>query len=254
MKKQTNYGFPLFSLLIRILFAPLIIILIIMLIETNISLYIIASIIVLSITIYVYFGIISFKKRFLSYRKQILRKMIKLADLKGNETILDIGTGAGFLAIGFAKSIKDGKVYGLDRYALKHDDLKTRLHSFIKINFIGNTLSNAKRNVKIENLEKKCEFISADLLKPLNFSDEYFDIILSSQMLYCLPSEKRLTVYHEINRVLKKHGKIIFFESKAFMGWDIKELKNHFEKRGYQINIIKDEEYKSRCIFLGQKL
>jgi len=254
MKQKPNYGFPLFSVLIRFIFLLFIIIFIVLLIYSKISPFITVLISISLMALYLYFGIIFFKKHFLNYRTKLLKKMINAADLKGNETILDLGTGAGFLAIGFAKSIKNGKVYGTDRYNLKYDNLKTKLFSFIKINFIGNTLKNAKRNVKIENLEKKCEFISADLTKPFNFPDKYFDIILSSQFLYCLPHKKRLTVYNEINRVLKKHGKIIFFESKAYRGWDTKELKEYFEKLEYQINIIKDEKYKVRCIIVGTKL
>ena len=254
MKQQPSYGFPLFSILIRFTFLLFIVIFIFLLILSKIPPFITVLISISLITTYLYFGVVLFKKHFLNYRIKLLNKMINAADLKGDETILDLGTGSGFLSIGFAKFINNGKVYGIDRYNLKYDTLKTKLFSFIKINFVGNNLKNAKRNVKIENLEKKCEFISADLTKPFNFPDKYFDIILSSQFLYCLPNKKRLTVYDEINRVLKKHGKIIFFESKAFRGWDTKELKEYFEKYGYQIDIIQDEEYKGRCIIFGTKI
>jgi ubiquinone/menaquinone biosynthesis C-methylase UbiE len=184
----------------------------------------------------------------------ILKKMIKIADLKGNEKILDIGTGAGFLAIGFAKDLKDGKVTGLDKYSIKYDRFKIQLISYLKINFIGHTLKNAKRNVKIENVEDKCEFIQTDITKPLKFSDSYFDIIISSQFLYCLPPQKRLPVFQEINRILKKDGKIIFFESKDFLGWNINHAKVFFEKIGYQIKIIKTIEFQRTCILSGKKL
>jgi ubiquinone/menaquinone biosynthesis C-methylase UbiE len=179
--------------------------------------------------------------------------MIKLADLKGNEAVLDLGTGSGFLAINFAKQLKDGKVIGIDRYSIKYDSLRAKLFYFFKINFIGHSLKNGMRNLKIEKMEKKCKLISSDLTKPLNFPDKHFDIILSSQTIYCLPPQKRLPVYKEINRVLKKDGKIIFFESKAYIGWDINDLKNYFEKQGYQINILPDEKYRGRCILFGKK-
>lgn len=254
MKQQPNYGFPLSSVLIRFLFALFIPLFIAILISLNVNLFLIILITVSIVLAYVFFGIILFKKRFLDYRMNILKKMIKIADLKGNEKILDIGTGAGFLAIGFAKNLKDGKVTGLDKYSIKYDSYKTQLISHLKINFIGHTLKNAKRNAKIENVEDKCEFIQTDITKPLKFSDGYFDIIISSQFLYCLPPQKRLPVFHEINRILKNDGKIIFFESKGFLGWNINHSKNYFEKIGYHIDIIKTKEFRRTCILSGKKL
>ena len=254
MKQQPNYGFPLSSVLIRFLFALFIPLFVYILISMNVNLHLIILITLGIVLIYVFFGVVLFKIHFLNYRMNILKKMIKIADLKGNEKILDIGTGAGFLTIGFAKDLKDGKVTGLDKYSIKYDRFKTQLISYLKINFIGHTLKNAKRNVKIENVEDKCEFIQIDITKPLKFSDSYFDIIISSQFLYCLPPQKRLPVFQEINRILKKDGKIIFFESIDFLGWDINHAKNYFEKIGYQIKIIKTIEFQRTCILSGKKL
>jgi ubiquinone/menaquinone biosynthesis C-methylase UbiE len=180
--------------------------------------------------------------------------MIKIADLEGNEIVLDLGTGAGLLAIGFSKRLKNGKVYGLDKYHLKYQGIGKNLVNYLKINFIGNTLNNAIRNAKIENVGNKCEFISTDLTKRLNFSDEYFNIILSSQFLYCLSPKKRQLVFNEINRVLRKGGKIIFFESRAFLRWDIDIAKRYFEKMGYKINIEKIKEFRRSSILSGTKL
>ena len=253
MKQQPNYGFPLYHVLIRILFAIFIILLIILLIALQISIYLILLISVIIVVIFILFGVVLFKRRFLNYRKQLLKKMADIADLKGDEVVLDLGTGAGFLVIGFANFLKNGKTYGVDRYDLKYDNLQTKLFSRIKINFIGNTLKNAKRNAEIENQEKKCEFISADLTKSFSFSDEYFDIILSSQFLYCLSPQQRLPVLQEIDRVLKKDGRIIFFESSSFINWDINEVKEFFEKNGYKIEIKPFHGFKKCCILSGQK-
>jgi ubiquinone/menaquinone biosynthesis C-methylase UbiE len=199
------------------------------------------------------FVIIFFNRQFLKNRYKLLNEMIKNANLEGDEIILDLGTGAGFLAIGFAKYLKNVKSIGLDKYSIKKDNLKTRIVNTIKINFVGNSLKSAKKNAKIENVEKKCEFIEVDATEPLNFSNNYFNIIVTSQFIYCIQKSKRIKIYKEINRVLKKGGKIIFFESKSFMGWDINEVKTYFENIGYKIKINPVKEFKKSCILVGKK-
>jgi len=112
-------------------------------------------------------------------------------------------------------------------------------------------LKNAKRNAKIEDVDKKCEFISGDFTKRLNFQDNYFDIISSFQSLHITPTKKQIQVFQEIDRVLKKGGIIIFFEPNHFFGWDVDDVKNYFANLGYTINIT---QLKTRVIFLGKKL
>jgi ubiquinone/menaquinone biosynthesis C-methylase UbiE len=183
----------------------------------------------------------------------LLKKFINIANLKGDELLVDLGTGSGFLAIGFAKYLKNGKAYGLDKFSLKNNGLKTQIINIIKINFFGNTLKNAKENAIIENVEDRCEFIQTDITKPFYFPDEHINIVVSSQFFYCIPDKKRLQIFNEINRVLKKDGTIIFFESKSFMGWNINEIRRFFEKIGYNITLISDENFKKCLILVGRK-
>ena len=253
MKQKPNYGFPLYQVFIRVLFAIIISLCLILLTATQGLTVIIVLTCVLIIAVFAIFGVKLFKKNFLEYRKQLLKKMIDLADIKGDEIVLDLGTGGGFLAIGFANFLKNGKIYGVDRYNIKYDSLRSKLFDKIKINFIGNTLKNAKKNAEIENQEKKCEFISADLTKPFDFDDNCFDIILSSQFLYCLSPQKRKSVLKEIDRVLKKGGKIIFFESTSFMSWDINEIKQFLENARYNLDIIPFVKFKRCSILYGFK-
>ena len=112
-KQQPNYGFPFSSILIRMLTAILMVLFIIALIFFHVPWYFILFISFIILPAYVFFGIIMFKKRFYDYRMDIQKKMIDILDIKGNESILDLGSGAGALAIGFAKLLQDGKAYGL---------------------------------------------------------------------------------------------------------------------------------------------
>jgi len=251
MKQQPNYGFPLSSILIRILIATLIILVVTALVFFHASWYFILLISFIILPVYVFFGIIMFKRRFYDYRMDIQKKMINSLDIKGNESILDLGSGAGALVIGFAKLLQDGKAYGLDKYSLSENKIRTKIIKFVRINYIGHTSKNAKRNAKIEDVDKKCEFISGDFTRRLNFQSDYFDIISSFQSLHIIHTQKQKQVFQEIDRVLKKGGRIVFFEPSHFLGWDVNEVKNYFANLGYIINIT---QLKTRVIFLGEKL
>jgi len=253
MRQKPNYGFPLSYILNRFLIILILILILIALIISHITIFLVLLLSLFILSISVFFCIIYFKRRFLNNRITLLKKFVKMANLKGNEIILDLGTGSGFLAIGLAKNLKNGKSIGLDKFSLKNGNLKTRITSMIKINFFGNTLKNAKVNAEIENVEKKCRFIQVDATKPLDFPDEYFDIIVSSQFFYCISPEKRQKVFQEINRFLKKGGKIIFFESVSFMGWDIAKAEKFFKDIGYHIDILPVNEFKRCCILYGRK-
>ncbi len=253
MKNKPNYGFPLSYIFYRAFSLFVIALIFFGLIVIGISIYIVLLTSLCIFSIFVYYLIIQFKKQFLEKRKALLKKFIEIADIKGDEKVLDLGTGSGFLAIGFAKHLKNGKSMGLDKYSLKSINLKTQIATTIKTNFIGNTLKNAKENAKIENVENKCEFIESDITNPLKFKDEYFNIIVSSQLLYCISKNKRPVVFEEVDRVLKKDGKIIFFESKSFWNWNINEAKDFFENKGYKIELTQTNEFKTCCILFGKK-
>ena len=254
VKEQLYYGFPLSSIIMRMLTTLLMLIIIIGLIFFHVYWWFITFIIFIIFPFYTFYVIIAFKERFYEYRMKVQKKMIELSNLKGGEVILDLGSGTGAMTVAFAKLLQKGKVYGLDRYFTEKKKIKTIINQFLKTNYIGNTIKNAERNLLIEGVDKKCKFMSQDFTKSLNFPNLYFDIILSSQSMYCLPHHKRLQTYKEIDRVLKKNGKIVFFESKSFLDWNINDLKDFYENIGYQTSIILKKEYKGCCIFLGVKL
>ena len=251
MKQQPNYGFPLSSILIRISVAILIILIVAALFFFHMSLYIVLFIIFVILPLYVFFGLIMFKRRFYEYRMDIQKKMIDFLEIKGNESVLDLGSGAGALVICFAKLLHYGKAYGLDKYSLSENKIRTKIINFVRINYLGHTLKNAKRNAKIEDVDKKCEFVSGDFTRRLNFPDDYFDIISSFQSLHILPTQKQMQVFKEIYRVLKKCGIIIFFEPNHFLEWNLNDVKYYFANLGYTIKVT---QFKTRVIFFGKKL
>jgi len=251
-KKIINYGIPLSSIIFRIILNSLIFLIIIFIIFTfNFNFYLIGlGIIVLFFILF--YSIIQFEKNFQEFRKFILEKMLMIADIRGNETILDLGTGSGFLAVNFGKKIKNGKIIGLDRYNIRYNSYFKKIIYIFKINFFNNNYKQAKLNADLENVGDKCNFISMNLSKIIDFPNEYFDIILSSQFLYCLSINNQINIFKEVDRILKPKGKIIFFESKKFFNWDIKNVYNFYINKGYNI-IIDDQFLKEGCILTGQK-
>jgi len=253
MKESTNYGFPLSSILFLMFIAFFLIMIIISSIFIQIHVFFIILMSFVILPLYIFFGIIRFKKRFNEKRLIVVEKIIDLAKIKGNEFVLDLGTGPGMIAIEFAKALQDGKAYGIDKYPFQNDNIKTIVSEILRINYIGHTINNAIRNAKIEKVEKKCEFITADITNPLEFQNEYFDVILSSQTLYCISEIKRIPTFKEINRVLKKNGKIILFEASHAPRWKMNNVKEYFIDIGYDIRIIKNSEFKTCQILVGQK-
>jgi arsenite methyltransferase len=118
--------------------------------------------------------------------------ILKTSPWRGDEQILDVGTGRGLLAIGAAKRLTTGKSIGIDIW--REQDLS------------GNTVEAAMRNAEIEGVADKVEFRNADA-REMFFPDGSFDCVLSNLCLHNIPSEEgRAAACREIARVLKPGG------------------------------------------------
>jgi len=252
MKNKTMYGYPISSILFRII-GLIILSLIIFYINLSLpSYFIILSF--LSILISFYIFIIRFRNNFSSIRKRIIQEMIQQANLTGDEKVLDVGTGSGYASIHFAKELTTGFVIGIDKYDIKNEGFFHWFINELKINFFGNSLINAKENAVIENVEDNISFIKTDLIKSFPFCQNIFNVILSSQFLYCIPQNKLKEVMQEIDRVLSNDGLLVFFESKQFMNWNIQDVKVFFENNGYDVNILSLHFLSNKCIFVARKI
>ena len=247
--KRPNYGYPLISLLIRFILGIIVVLCLIILIIFQVHVAILLAYILLFFPIYIYVGIFLFKRNFYSYRINIQTQILQDLKLTGDEKILDLGAGAGALTIFLAKNLKDGKVYAIDKYSNKEKNWK-KFVFFLRNNYIGNTLNNAKRNAEIENVTDRCEFIKSDFTQRLNFPEGFFDVIASFQSLHLIPPEKLESFMKEIDRLLKQGGEFIFFEPVKFLTWDSKKVKNYFSSIGYIVSIRK---LNPRAIIKGKK-
>lgn len=125
------------------------------------------------------------------HRDRILNKI----EWKGDENVLDIGSGAGLLMIGAAKKLKSGKSIGIDIYDKK--------------DLTKNTIERTRTNIKLEGVTKKAEILEEDVIKT-DFPDDYFDVIISNLCLHNIKKSKdRKAACAEIYRILKPGGTVI---------------------------------------------
>jgi arsenite methyltransferase len=125
--------------------------------------------------------------------------MLGLIDWRGDESVLDIGTGRGLLMIGAAKRLgRRGRTTGIDIW--RSEDLT------------DNTLDRLAENVAIEDVEDRVALMTEDARK-LCFPDASFDAILS---LYCIHNiedlAERKAALFEVARVLKPGGRALIGE------------------------------------------
>ena len=122
-------------------------------------------------------------------------RMLAKIEWKGNERVLDVGTGRGLLMIGAAKKLTSGISVGIDIWSAK--DLS------------GNALEKTVRNIELEGVSGKADVQSGDATN-MKFPDASFDVVVSNLCIHNIPSrEGRDRACREIVRVLKPGGKAI---------------------------------------------
>ena len=146
-------------------------------------------------------------------------RILNLHEWTGNEQVLDVGTGLGLLMIGAAKKLTQGKSFGID--------------IFNKYDLSDNTIEQTKINIELENVANKTEILPENILKT-NFSDNYFDIIISNLCLHNIykPMERNQACI-EINRILKPQGTVIISDFK-----NTGEYKKSFEMLGMKVQKV----------------
>ena len=115
---------------------------------------------------------------------------------RGDETVLDVGTGAGILLIGAAKRLsRGGCATGIDIWSAK--DLS------------DNSAAATHRNVAIEGVADRCDVRTADATD-IPFEDVSFDVVVSLLCLHNIePKPKQAKACREIARVLRPGGRVV---------------------------------------------
>src|SRR5438045_1973558 len=120
-------------------------------------------------------------------------RMLAAVDWKGNERVLDVGTGRGLLLIGAAKKLTSGgRGVGIDVWSTK--DLS------------GNAKERTEENAALEGVADRVQLLSEDARKT-SFPDASFDVVLSNLCLHNIPErDGRAAACREIVRVLAPGG------------------------------------------------
>jgi malonyl-CoA O-methyltransferase len=130
-----------------------------------------------------------YKKEAEMWMRNVSKSFVSLAKRWGitEGRVLDIGTGTGLLAIGFAKSIPSVEVTGLDLSEV--------------------VLELARENLENSDTPLKVSFEKGDA-EDIPLEDGAFDLVVSSNTLHLI--ENPVSMFDEVHRVLKPEGGFIF--------------------------------------------
>ncbi len=119
-------------------------------------------------------------------------RMLGLANLRGAESVLDVGTGRGLLLVGAAKQLTSGRAVGLDIW--QASDLS------------GNARTRTEVVLEQEGVADKCRLLERPA-QDTGLPDASFDVVLSNLCLHNIKSRaERDRACREIARVLKPGG------------------------------------------------
>jgi ubiquinone/menaquinone biosynthesis C-methylase UbiE len=119
-------------------------------------------------------------------------RLLERVAWRGDEDVLDVGTGRGLLAIGAARRLKTGRAVGVDIFSGRGKP--------------GSPADALLQNAEIEGVAERVDVRNADA-RHLPFPDASFDVVLSSGGLHTIgDADGREEACLEIARVLKPGG------------------------------------------------
>ncbi|MCC3375220.1 class I SAM-dependent methyltransferase [Cohnella sp. REN36] len=128
----------------------------------------------------------------------VVRKMLDMLQLRGDEHVLDVGCGRGFVLIAAARRLTGGRATGIDIWNSRDQS--------------GNHPDIPLRNAERENVFDRITIVHADA-RQMPFEAHTFDVVVSSLALHNIPHEaERKRAIEEIARVLKPGGKVALLD------------------------------------------
>jgi SAM-dependent methyltransferase len=128
-------------------------------------------------------------------------KLIDSLQLKGAETVLDVGCGRGLLLIEAAKRIPNGKAIGVDLWQTADQS--------------GNRPQVTLQNARVEGVAERVEVKTGDI-RELPLPAASVDAAVASLSIHNIPdAEGRASAIREIHRALKPGGQIALLDFQA---------------------------------------
>ena len=127
-------------------------------------------------------------------------RMLAAHSWRGDEQVLDVGTGRGLMLIGAAKRLTGGHATGIDIW--NKEDLS------------GNSATATQDNLEIEGVANRCSLVNEGAQR-MSFPGATFDVVVSNLCLHNIYDKStRQQACKEIARVLKAGGVAIISDYK----------------------------------------
>jgi arsenite methyltransferase len=165
-----------------------------------------------------YTGIVLFAESFLMMASSYYGKfrardrLLDGLNLRGDETVLDVGCGHGLLLVGAAKRLPSGRSIGIDLWS--------------QVDQGNNSRQATLRNVAIEGVAERVEIHDGDM-RNLPLAGASVDAVVANLAIHNISSrDARREAVAEIVRVLKPGGQVALMDFKH-VGQYVEDLKKY---------------------------